>query len=106
MPKSGNPVGPPQLRRSNGQTSGKVFPAPSRPCAPWSANWTPKSKVSVEGEASDQLLQQTAWSKTASRPHTFEVWKVLPTQEGADALPRAAPGALTLPAGDLLLQGL
>lgn len=68
-----------------------MFPTPSRPCAPWSANRTPKTKVSAEAEKSDQLLPQTAWSKAASRPHTLEVWKVLPTQEGAGALPRAAP---------------
>lgn len=68
-----------------------MFTTPSRPCAPWSANRTPKTKVSAEAEKSDQLLPQTAWSKAASRPHTLEVWKVLPTQEGAGALPRAAP---------------
>lgn len=52
---------------------------------------TKEPRVSVQGEKCDQLLQRTAWSKAASRPHTFEVWKVLPIPEGASAPPVPFP---------------
>lgn len=100
-PKSRNPAGRSEVWRPDIR---KSVPALCCPCALWGANWIPK--VSLEGAKSDQLLQHATWSQAASRPHTFEVRKVLPIKEEAGAPPWAAPSALTLPGGHLLLQGL
>lgn len=104
MPEVLKPCG--TVAAFGGQTLRKVSPAPCRLVHIGARTGYQRAKVSVEGEKSDQLLQQTAWSKAASRPHTLEVWKVLPIREGAGAPPCAAPGALVFPAGDLLLRRL
>lgn len=88
-PKVLEPCG--TARSFGGQTLGKLSPTACGPVHPGARTGYQKAKVSLGGEKSDQLLQQTAWSKAASRPHTFAVWKVLPIEEGADAPPCAAP---------------